>query len=184
MRGPKRLGVLCVVVLLSASTAWSQASVWDQPERLCTALASQGFHTGAWQPLAPNSPVYRCGYPPETKVPTDPAAQLVLGLAAKQPPPPVSLTFEVSGESATRADSVSISIGIGSPEAKPEAKKNMLAVIAALYQTIGQPIPRALPQFIEKEQHYLGHLSYGTVSFFSSATKQQTLWFRLGRNPQ
>jgi hypothetical protein len=117
-------------------------------------------------------------------MPTDPAGQLVLGLAAKQPSPPVSLTIEVSGESATRADSVSISIAIGSPEAKPEAKKKMLAAISALYESVGHPVPRALPPFIEREQHYLGHLPYGTVSFFSSAAKQQTLWFRLGRNPQ
>ena len=58
-----------------------------------------------------------------------------------------------------------------------------------MYQTIGRPVPSALPAHVEKEEHYLAHEPYGIVSLFTtfpydnrSQPSAELLCFRLGRN--
>jgi hypothetical protein len=169
---------------LSDSATIPDGENWfDHPEILCTALERQGFVAGSWGPIAPQAPVHMCQYPPVVR-PSDLAAAIVRMLATAQPPSPLALDFEVSGLRTTQADSISVAITIPTPEAKSEAKKQMLLCIQSLYLVIRQNVPAALPAHIEREEHFLSHQRYGIVSFFvTSKPKQQVFWFRLGKNP-
>lgn len=133
------------------------------------------------------SQVYQCEYPP--LVVPDASGQLVAGHAA-QHPAPTSALFQVSGGYPDRVDRISIAITANAPEARPEARAQMLACIRDLYRTIGKTLPRDLPAYVEREQQYLSHQTYGTVSFFSipkrgeqQRTIGQVLWFRMAKNP-
>jgi len=115
----------------------------------------------------------------------DSSGQVVMSFAGQQPHP-TSLFFLLSGDQPKQVNSISINAA----EAKSEAKQQMLACIRALYQTIGWTVPRALPAYIENEQHYLSHQPYGIVSSFSTTKRnpqtkrdEQVLWFRMGNNP-
>jgi hypothetical protein len=111
----------------------------------------------------------------------------VAALAAKDPAP-TNLTFQVSGGYPDRVDRISISITANT--AMPDAKTHMLACIRDLYRTIGKSLPRDLPAYVEREQHYLSHQPYGTVSFLSIPESGdllpatgRVLWFRMAKNP-
>ena len=154
------------------------------PEILCSALERQGYRAGAWRQLAPDTPVYQCEYPALD------VAEGSAHLEAGPAPDPVgtSLTFQVSGEYPDRVDRISISIFVTTPQAMPAAKTQMLACIRDLYRTIGKNLPRDLPGYVEREQHYLSHQTYGTVSFFlipahGDLRNGRVLWFRMGKNP-
>jgi hypothetical protein len=168
-----------------------QDSWFAHPEILCSALARQGYRAGAWRQLAPGTPVYQCEYPALAirEVIRDASAQLVDELAPQRPVP-TSLTFQVSGGYPDRVDRISISITANTPQAMPAAKTQMLACIRDLYGTIGKTLPRDLPAYVEREQHYLSHQTYGTVSFVSVPERGdlkpsigKVLWFRMGKNP-
>ena len=180
-----RAGVLFGLILAAAGECQvaPDGNWFDHPDILCSALAGLGFHASTWKAVAPDSPVYTCEYP-TAAWPNDSAARTVAEIAAKQPPAPTRLSFVVDGERADRAETVSIAIAIHAPGAKAEAKKQMLACVQALFETIQQEVPRALPAYIDKEQHYLSHQRYGVVSFFVTARRNEdVLWFRLGRIP-
>ena len=152
-----------------------QDNWFTHPEIVCAALAQQGYRAGAWRQLAPGTPVYQCEYPAfRREVVPDPSAQ-------------TSLTFQVSGGYPDRVDRISISVTAKTPQAVPAAKAQMLACIRDLYRTIGKTLPSNLPAYVETEQHYLSHQTYGTVSFFSIAERGnatgRVLWFRMGKNP-
>ena len=105
-------------------------------------------------------------------------------LGKDQPPLPKTLAFQVSGVRPEQADSVSIAITIHAPEAKSQAKMQLLESIQSLYQAIRQNVPPALPAYIQREEHFLSHQRYGIVSFLAtSKPKEEVLWFRLGKNP-
>ena len=180
-----RAGVVFSLMLVAAGDCQLPPSGnwFDYPDILCGTLAGLGFHAGAWKAVAPDSPVYTCEYP-TAAWPNDTAARIAAEFAAKRPPPPTSLSFVVDGDRPNRAETVSIAITVHVTEAKADAKKQMLAYVQALFQTIRQDVPRALPAYIDKEQHYLSHQRYGVVSFFVTARRNEdVLWFRLGRIP-
>ena len=160
-----------------------QDNPFMHPEILCSALERQGYRAGAWRQLAPGTPVYQCEYPALDVA--EGSAHLVAGPAPD--PAGTSLTFQVSGGYPDRVDRISISVTAKTPQAVPAAKAQMLACIRDLYRTIGKTLPSNLPAFVEREQHYLSHQTYGTVSFFSIAERGnatgRVLWFRMGKNP-
>jgi hypothetical protein len=194
-----RAGLLLSLVLLASSASWSQASLpvpaipnranwFNFPEILCRSLEPQGFVAGGWAPDAPDSPVYRCAYPPGSRS-VDVAALIAMAQANQRQPQRAQLSFEVSGDHRTTADIISLAITVGDPEKKADDKKQLLACIQAVFHTIGYPVPPPLPAYLEKEEHYLAHHPYGTVSLFTtfrryqqSKADNQILWFRLGRN--
>jgi hypothetical protein len=168
-----------------------QDNWFAHPEILCSALERHGYRAGVWRQLAPRTPVYQCEYPPLAlpEVIPDASAQLVNELAP-QHPTPTSVSFQISGGYPDRVDRISVAITANTPQAMPDAKAQMLACIRDLYQTIGKTLPRDLPAYVEREQHYLAHQGYGTVSFISipkrgdkQRTIGQVLWFRLAKNP-
>ena len=163
-----------------------QDNWFTHPEILCSALAQQEYRAGAWRQLERGIPVYQCEYPPI--VVPDASGQLVAGLA-EQHPSPTNVSFQVSGGYPDRVDRIAIAITANAPEARPEARAQILACIRNLYRTIGKTLPRDLPAYVEREQHYLSHQTYGTVSFFSipkrgerQRTVGQVLWFRIAKN--
>src|SRR5215472_11795338 len=87
---------------------------FDHPEILCLALEQQGVRPGAWQQLAPNSPVYQCEYPP-MPARLDSSGQVVMSFAGQQPHP-TGLFFQVSGEQPKQVISISIAITIYAAE--------------------------------------------------------------------
>lgn len=202
MRAVIGKGVLSGLTLLAPSFLHSQTpealqivpkqdNWFAHPEILCSALERQGYRAGAWRQLAPSTPVYQCEYPALAirEVIRDASARLVDELAPQRPAP-TSLTFQVSGGYPDRVDRISISITANTPQAMPDAKTHMLACIRDLYQTIGKTLPRDLPAYVEREQHYLSHQTYGTVSFFSIPERGdlqpaigRVLWFRMAKNP-
>ena len=143
-------------------------------------------------------------YPPVVRA-SDTPAEIDAMLATAQPPAPLNLGFEVSGLSPKQADSIRIAITIWNqvangkpptPEARAKrakAKEQMLACIDSLYRVIGQKVPTALPLYVQREQRYLSHQRYGTVSFFVTSkpvqsfqgetTNQEVFWFHLRKNP-
>ncbi|HTS30532.1 MAG TPA: hypothetical protein VMH81_31890 [Bryobacteraceae bacterium] len=179
--------------VLAGLSAWGQPSNglvtiphgdnwFDHPEILCGALQTLGYHAGSWGQIR-GSPVHICVYPPVVRTSDTPAAIDAM-LATAQPPAPLSLALEVSGLSPRQADSLRIAITIPTPEARPKAKEQMLSCIDSLYRVIGQQVPAALPAYVQREQHYLSHQRYGTVSFFMTARpKAQVFWFYLTKNP-
>jgi hypothetical protein len=155
---------------------------FDHPYILCTALQMLGYHAGSWGQIR-GSPVHNCVYPPVVRT-SDTPAQIDAMLATAQPPAPLNLGFEVSGLSPKQADNIRIAITVPTPEAKAKGKEQMLACIDSLYRVIGQNVPTALPGYVQREQHYLSHQRYGTVSFLiTSKPKQQVFWFYLRKNP-
>lgn len=176
---------------------------FDHPDILCAALQPLGYRARTWGQIA-TSPVHNCMYPPVVRA-SDTPAEIDAMLATAQPPAPLNLGFEVSGLSPKQADSIRIGITIWNQVAKgkpptPEArakrakaKEQMLACIDSLYRVIGQKVPTALPLYVQREQHYLSHQRYGTVSFFvtskpfswqkQSTVNQEVFWFYLRKNP-
>ena len=155
---------------------------FDHPDILCTALQTLGYHAGSWGQIR-GSPVHNCVYPPVVRT-SDTPAQIDAMLATAQPPAPLNLGFEVSGLSPKQADNIRIAITVPTPEAKAKGKEQMLACIDSLYRVIGQNVPTALPGYVHREQYYLSHQRYGTVSFLiTSKPKQQVFWFYLRKNP-
>ncbi len=159
---------------------------FDAPQTICRSLDALGFIATAWAPADKDSPVYMCAYPPGSR-PADVPALAELAHANQQLPPKVKfdVTYEVNGLHRIMADTITLTVAIGNPAEKGEAKKLLLACIRAVYKTVGRPIPSALPAYLEKEEHYLGHEPYGIVSLFATRSHPpaETLWFRLGRNP-
>jgi hypothetical protein len=157
---------------------------------MCRSLDALGFVAGAWAPAAQDSPVYLCAYPPGSR-PANVPALIASAQANQQSPPKVTfeVTFEVTGLHRTTADTVTLTVANANPAERAEAKKLLLGCIRALYQTIGRPVPSALPAYLEKEEHYLAHEPYGIVSLFTtsrhdspSRPTDHIFWFRLGRN--
>jgi hypothetical protein len=167
------------------------ANWFDAPQTMCRSLDALGVVAGAWAPADRYSPVYICAYPPGSR-PADVPAVVESARANQEQPPKNSfdVTFEVTGLHRTTADTLTLTIAtLANPGQKAEAKKFLLACIRAVYQTVGRPVPSALPAYVEKEEHYLAHEPYGTVSLFTtfrydnhSQPSEQRLWFRLGRN--
>lgn len=170
----------------SAGTAAVARNWFDAPQTLCRSLDALGFIAGAWAPADKDSPVYLCAYPPGSR-PADFQALAELARANQQLPHKANfeLTFEVNGLHRITADTITLTVAAANPAEGPEAKMLLLARIQAIYQTIGRPVPSALPGYLEKEQHYLAHQPYGTVSLFTTRSRPpaEILWFRLGRNP-
>jgi hypothetical protein len=176
---------------------------FDHPDILCAALQPLGYRARTWGQIA-TSPVHNCMYPPVVRA-SDTPAEIDAMLATAQPPAPLNLGFEVSGLSPKQAGSIRIGIAIltfprdprnlPAPEAraKAKAKEQMLACIDSLYRVIGQKVPTALPLYVQREQHYLSHQRYGTVSFLVTSepvqsfqgetTNQEVFWFYLRKNP-
>ena len=176
---PERLGQL-----LNDSVTIPNGGNWfDHPDILCAALQPLGYHAGSWGQI-PGTPVHNCVYPPEVRSSDTPAAIDAM-LATAQPPAPLSLVLEVSGLSPSQADSIRIAITIPTPEAKAKGKEQMLGCIDSLYRVIGQKVPAALPLYVQREQYYLSHQRYGTVSFLitTSKPKEEVFWFHLRKNP-
>jgi hypothetical protein len=198
MAGAVRADVLLSLVLLAAgrlpgqgsnpSAIPRQANWFYYPEILCRSLDALGYIAGAWAPADKDSPVYLCGYPPGSR-PADVPALIASAQANQREPLPPKVTFEVTGLHRTTADTITLTITIANPGEKAAAKQHLLACIQALYQTIGRAVPSALPAYLEKEEHYLAHEPYGTVSLFTTSRHdggakppEQIVWFRLGRN--
>ena len=163
-----------------------QDNWFTHPEILCSALGRQGYGAGAWRQLAPGTPVYQCEYP-ALAIPGAPGG--VAGMAEHNPAG-ISLTFQASGGYPDRVDRISISITASTPKAMPTAKMQMLACIRDLYRTMGKTLPRDLPAYVEREQHYLSHQTYGSVSFVSIPERGdlkpsigRVLWFRMAKSP-
>jgi hypothetical protein len=191
---------LCWAGLLGLST-WGQPSNdsvtipnrdnwFDHPDILCAALQPLGYDARSWGQIT-GSPVHICVYPPVVRSSDTPAAIDAM-LATAQPPAPLSLNFEVSGLSARQADTIRIGITVPTPEAKAKGKELMLGCIDSLFRVIRQRVPVALPLYVQREQHYLSHQRYGTVSFLMTSLaatlsggdpKGQVFWFYLGKNP-
>jgi len=167
----------------TTGTAGVPRNWFEAPQTICRSLDALGFIAGGWAPAAQDSPVYMCAYPPGSR-PADVEALAELARANQRQPLPPDATFEVNGLNRTTADTITLTVAVGNPAEKPEAKKLLLACIRAVYQTIGRPVPSALPAYLEKEEHYLAHDAYGTVSLFTTARgdSNQIFWFRLGRN--
>lgn len=184
--------LVCWAVLVDLS-AWGQPlknsvtipdgdNWFDHPQILCAALQSLGYHAGSWGQI-PGSPIHNCVYPPVVKTSDTPAAIDAM-LATAQPPAPLSLGFEVSGLNRRLADSFRIGITVPAPEAKAKARELMVTFIETLYRVIGQKVPAALPLYVQREQHYLSHQRYGTVSFLiTSDHDARVFWFYLRKNP-
>ena len=184
--------LLCCAILVDLS-AWGQPlnnsvtipdgdNWFDHPEVLCAAFRSLGYQAGTWGQIR-GTPVHNCVYPPVVKASDTPAA-IDAKLATAQPPAPLGLGFEVSGLNPRQADSFRIGIMIPTPEAKAKARELMVTFIETLYRVIGQKVPVALPLYVQREQHYLSHQRYGTVSFLlTSKPDQQMYWFYLRKNP-
>jgi hypothetical protein len=169
-------------ILNDSPTIPNGDSWFDHPDILCAALQKLGYHAGSWGPIN-GSPIHNCVYPPVVRSSDSPAAIDAM-LATAQPPSPLGLNFEVSSVSPRRADSIRIAITTPTPEAKTKAKELMLGCIDSLYRVIGQKVPAALPFFIQREQYYLAHQPYGTVSFLITPKREQLLlWFYLRKNP-
>jgi hypothetical protein len=158
---------------------------FEAPQTLCRSLDALGFVAGAWAPAAKESPVYMCAYPPGSR-PADVEALAELARTNQQLPAKgtFDLTFEVNGLDRTTADTLTLTVAIANQAEKAEAKKLLLACIRALYQTIGRPVPSALPAYLEKEEHFLAHEPYGIISLFTTSRhdSDRIFWFRLGRN--
>lgn len=158
---------------------------FDHPDILCAALQPLGYHARTWGQIA-TSPVHNCMYPPVVRA-SDTPAEIDAVLATAQPPAPLILGFEVSGLSPKQADSIRIAITIWKPPApgaRAKAREQMLACIDSLYRVIGQKVPTALLLYVQREQHYLSHQRYGTVSFLvTSEPNQEVFWFYLRKNP-
>ena len=194
MPRPVRAHLLSLVLVASAPLSGQttgtaaplrQANWFYNPQQMCRSLDALGFIAGAWAPADKDSPVYMCAYPPGSR-PEDVPALVEAARANQQPPKvPFEVTFEVNGLHRTTADTLTLTVAATNPDEKAEAKKLLLACIRALYQTIGRPVPSALPAYLEKEERYLAHQPYGIVSLFATRSHPpaETLWFRLGRNP-
>ena len=190
--------LLCWAVLVGLS-AWGQPlndsvtipngdNWFDHPDILCSALQPLGYHAGSWGQI-PGSPVHNCVYPPVVRTSDTPAAIDAM-LATAQPPAPLSLALEVSGLSPRQADTIRIAITIPTLEAKAKGKEQMFGCIDSLYRVIGQKVPTALPLYVQREQRYVSHQRYGTVSFLITRpdlrdveSKIQVFWFYLRKNP-
>ena len=191
MRRPVRADLLLSLALLasgrlsgqSTATAVVPRNWFDAPQTMCRSLDALGFIAGAWAPVAKDTPVYLCAYPPGSR-PEDVAALAELARANQRQPLPPDVTFEVTGLHRTTADTITLTVAIANPAEKAEAKKRLLACIQAVYHTIGRPVPSSLPAYLEKEEHYLAHEPYGIVSLFTTSRhdSDQIFWFRLGRN--
>jgi len=195
-----RVGLLLSLslALLASGRLWGQSpgtpalskNWFETPQTLCRSPDAFVFVAGAWAPAAKDSPVYMCAYPPGSRL-ADVPALIASAQANQQQPPKVTfeVTFEVNGLHRTTADTITLTVANASPTEKAEAKKLLLACIRAVYQTIGRPVPSALPAYLEKEEHFLAHEPYGIVSLFTtfrydnrSQPSDQIFWFRLGRN--
>ena len=160
---------------------------FDHPDILCAALQPLGYHAGSWGQI-PGSPVHNCVYPPVVRTSDTPAAIDAM-LATAQPPAPLSLALDVSGLSPRQADTIRIAITIPTLEAKAKGKEQMFGCIDSLYRVIGQKVPTALPLYVQREQRYVAHQRYGTVSFLITRpdrdveSKIQVFWFYLRKNP-
>jgi hypothetical protein len=174
------------LVATLASNAWTQeplpriagANWFEHPQQLCAALESRGIKVGNWRAAnaldAAYLPVhpYLCRSQP-LNIPAD----------ATEHRPPIESTIEVSGDIPVEADRVSIVIASDQRDRAvyAEAKNQMMALIRAGFDSIGQPVPAALAGFVQKDLHYVSHQRYGTLSFVEGSNGG--LSFHLGKIP-
>ncbi|HWB98342.1 MAG TPA: hypothetical protein VG672_16630 [Bryobacteraceae bacterium] len=163
-------------------------AIFDHPEKLCRALESRGIRTGDWTPIVKDShglaqehSPYACQYPPSGAREDTSNPVAVLGLLKIRFP---DLTFRVSGDTAGRADSVTIAMTVPPGVDLAKAKKRLLENIQAFFEVIGENPPKGLLLSIEHGQRFLVHETYGSISFLSlnrAPRRSQVLWFQLHR---
>jgi hypothetical protein len=146
------------------------------PEKLCAALESFGISGGAWEPMNPGPHVpFECEYT-GTPGSDDPAAANL---------PEFHVVYRVSGDTATHADIISIAVVVDKPAALAAGQAELAQLVAAMFQSIGQPEPASLVAFMAKRRYYLSRRRYGIVWFNfvkpDHPGYRRTFWFRLSQ---
>ena len=173
-----------------------RTDVFSHPEVLCSALEENGIHTGQWKQIgsgffntqiepSPHSP-YSCEYPVWTAAPhVGGPTRLQLNEPAPRPSgPDITTIYRVSGDSAKRADIVSIAVTVHRPSALDIGKTELNRDITQLFKTINRQAPAGLFESIERQRYFRSRQPYGVVWFDlvkrdHHKTDDQVLWFRL-----
>lgn len=172
-------GLFLCLVLLTPGFAQSGPAVsrrrarpgefFAHPEALCKALNQVGIETSDWDQIGRSLHApFMCEDEHASATNRD-----------------ISTIFRVSGNTGSRADVISIAVTVTAPSAREAGQEEFGRVLAALFQSIGQPEPPSLLRAIARRRYYLARRSYGVVWFnFVTPDRpdyQRVFWFRLSK---
>lgn len=144
--------ILPVFGILSLSVnADTTGEFFSQPQKLCSALASEGLSTGGWKASTGEENTWLC------------MTQLLPFGAVSANGSKNNIAFYVNGENSARAYDIRIKININNPKDKKSAFTHLSKMTNTLFKTVGEPVPEELDMALSKQQPTSLNVSYGRV---------------------
>jgi hypothetical protein len=187
--------VSCAEVLSQTAIPARSDDFFNQPELLCSALEKNGLHSGPWKaiglgfadvrPFSGPSP-YLCEAPQwvHPPVPTQ-LPQLPTGgnLDGRRSSSDISVLYRVSGDSAGRADVITIAVTVYQADAMEKGEHELKRNVALLFTAIKLAEPVGLLASIHQHRYFRTRQPFGFVSFNlvkpDRKPNDQVLWFRI-----
>jgi Family of unknown function (DUF6030) len=137
------------VIFASAFSVHAAGEFFGQPQKLCSALASEGLSTEGWKASRGTPGEWLCMTPltPFGSVGTN-------GLEN-------NIAFYVNGTNSSRANDIRIKININNPAERKAAFTRLEKATKALFKAIGEPMPAELAKALSQQKPVSLDASYG-----------------------
>ena len=140
-----------LVILVSAFSVQAAGEFFGQPQKLCSALASEGLSTEGWKVSRDLPGDWYC-MTPLTRFGSTGTNGLENNIA-----------FYVNGTSPSRANDIRIKININNPAERQSAFTRLERATKTLLKAIGEPIPAELAKALSQQKPVSLNANYGRV---------------------
>lgn len=144
--------IVALIVLYAISFHATAANdIFAQPQRLCSALVSDGLRTEGWKPNKATPGEWSCK---TTLIPFGTAGSN--GMEN-------NIAFYVNGTSSNRANDIRLKININNANERTQAFSRLESATQSLFKAISQSIPRELSTAISQQRPIAINTSFGRV---------------------
>lgn len=143
--------VILIVLYVISFQAVAANDIFGQPQRLCSALVSDGLRTDGWKPNKATPGEWSCK---TTFIPFGTAGSN--GMEN-------NISFYVNGTNPSRANDIRLKININNANERTQAFSRFYSAAQSLFRAISQPIPRELSNAISQQKPIAINTSFGRV---------------------
>jgi hypothetical protein len=140
-----------LVLLASAFSVQAAEEFFGQPQKLCSALASEGLSTEGWKASRAIPGEWLC------MTPLTPFGSIGSNSLEN------NIAFYVNGTSSSRANDIRIKININNPAERKAAFTRLERATKALFKAIGKPVPAELAKALSQQKPVSLNANYGRV---------------------
>jgi hypothetical protein len=141
--------VVMIVIFASAFSVHAAGEFFGQPQKLCSALVSEGLGTEGWKASS--------GIPGEWLCMTPLTPFGSIGSNGLEN----NIAFYINGTDSSRANDIRIKININNPAERKAAFASLEKATKALFKAIGEPLPAKLAKALSKQKPVSFDTSYG-----------------------